>query len=64
MSEAVKRELSQVESIIKDVSPTNCKAEQSTVENSYQTRAVEATASFTAVQCPQDGSSNHNNYVL
>ena len=33
MSEAVQGELSQVESIIKDLSPRNCKAEQSMVEN-------------------------------
>ena len=32
ISEAVKRELSQVDSMIKDLSPTNGKAEQSTVE--------------------------------
>lgn len=38
MSEAVERELSQVESMIKDLSPTKFKAEQSTVE---QERAVE-----------------------
>ena len=33
MSKAVKRELSQVESIIKDLSPASYKTEQPTVEN-------------------------------
>ena len=38
ISEAVKHELNQVESIIKDLSPTNGKVEQSTVE---QDRTIE-----------------------
>ena len=76
MSEAVKRELSQVESIIKDLSPASYETEQPTVENDRTieelrnqnlqleldlTRAkLEATARFTAAQCLQDGSGKHN----